>query len=220
VERAPKWVRDLLIIPIVVGIVLAVIGYSLPKFFERGKRLGYTLDGPVEAFRADATAGLSLTVDGIPVTRLFTYRLRLWNSGDESVRDAPVRIVFASAPGFRVFSVRHATAPAYEFGRIVEETPSAYERRFVYSLLNPTNEDVVTFVTNAPASASLYVNIDGVRVSRVETALRLSWLDSASTFASISGLLFAFLGLLTQSQATKIYQWLRRRIEASSRNAS
>jgi len=178
-EGNTTWKRDILLIPLIIGIVLAVVAYALPKFLDRGKRLSYTIDGPT-AFVNTNTAGMvKIVVNGVETTNIFGYRVHLWNSGSVPLTAIPVRFVFeVTNTNFHVFNVSHTTTPRLEFGKIDENGSDASSKRFVYELLNPNDEDVLTFVTDVDASLSVFAKAEGLKMNFVQVSALVSALAS------------------------------------------
>ena len=70
-ETNSNWKRDLLLIPLVVGIVVAAITYVLPKFLEKGKKLSCAIDGPTAYVNQGAIGSLKITIGGKETTNVF-----------------------------------------------------------------------------------------------------------------------------------------------------
>lgn len=159
------WKRDVLLVPIIVGVVLSIAGYFVPKFFEKGKQISYSIEGPTAAF--DFTS--KLIVDGVDVANIYGYKVRVWNSGSAAVQALPVRFQFETqAPDFKIFNVTHETAPKIEFGSIDEKGGDAFSKRFIYQLLNASDQDVLTFSTNTSAPLSVYAKAEGLKLRRID----------------------------------------------------
>lgn len=192
------WFRNLLIIPLSIGVALALVTYVIPKVLEKGKELSDTTEGPSSYLSPETIGNISVTVkvNGVPATRLFVSRIRIWNSGGVSLRGVPVRVVFSpSQPGFRIPGAAHATTPKFEFGRITEEASNdTLAKRFVFELLNLQNQDLITIVTNQTAGLGVYSNVEGMRLKRVEPAESKKW---SVQYALISGVIATFASLLS-----------------------
>jgi hypothetical protein len=121
-EGKTKWARDLLVIPLVVALAGAVFTYVIPKLSEKRSELSYSLDGPTSYVNQQAVGNITIQVNGASTSRLFAYKVRLWNSGGLPLRDLPVRFTFeAQNESFLIFNVNHETTPRYEFGKIDEQ---------------------------------------------------------------------------------------------------
>src|SRR2546423_922934 len=119
------WKRDIVLIPLVIGIVVGLVvwgaSYFLPKLLEKGKRISYTIDGPTAYVNPSAASSVKITVGGVETRNIYGYKVRLWNSGSVPVATLPVRFSFeTSAPSFTVFNTTHDTIPKMEFGKIEE----------------------------------------------------------------------------------------------------
>lgn len=166
-NQPTNWRRDLFVIPLLVGLLVAVGTFFLPKLFVKGKRLTYEIDGPNSYVNTTAIPGVAITLNGSPVANLYGYRVRLWNSGDASITNLPVQCRFSpTSPDFKILSVKHETIPQQEFGKIDEQGSDNVSKRFVYELLNPVDEDTITLVTNQEASFELYAKTEGLQIDR------------------------------------------------------
>lgn len=196
-DNKSKWLRDLLVIPLVVGIIIAVISFGLPRLLDKGKELSYSIDGPTPSISRTGLGDITITVNGVSTPQIYTYRIRLWNSGREPLTNLPVRLVFTTQDvEFRVFSIGHATVPKFEFGAIREDDIDNKSKRFVYELLNSDSQDIVTLVTNSPADLELYSNSEGMRLREDRLRTPSRWISIAGSAASVAGLFAAFLALL------------------------
>lgn len=162
--KGTTWLRDLLISPLIVaiasGLVILVAAYLIPKLLERGKQLSYSVEGPTPIL-----SNVSITVNGLPTAALYTYRVRLWNSGDPSLDNLPVRLVFKEGTrDFRFFAVTHATTPEFEFGDIKESGSDRISKRFVYASLNSGYQDIITLATNEGPKLSVFANMGGLHL--------------------------------------------------------
>lgn len=92
----PKWVRDFLILPLVVGLIVATVTFGLPKLFSEKTELSYEIDGPIRYLNDPAVKGIEVSVSGKTVNDIVAYRVRIWNSGGKPIKKIPVRIVFGS----------------------------------------------------------------------------------------------------------------------------
>jgi hypothetical protein len=199
-ETKSKWLRDLLVIPLIVAIVVAIFTYGFPKLIEKGKELSYTIDGPNAYLNQQAIGNLSIAVNGVTTAKLFTYKVRLWNSGGVPLKDIPVRLVFGEPKsGFRMLGVTHSTTPKYEFAKIQEVGNDSTSTRYVYELLNPGNQDVITLVTNEDPILEFYSNVEGLRVKRIEPQEPKGWLDILSLATTVVAAFASILSILLKT---------------------
>jgi hypothetical protein len=90
----PNWVRDLLLIPLFVGIVVAAFAFVLPRLFAEDLELSYELEGPVGLF--DERVDETVLVRGKEAESVFGYMARVWNSGKKPITELPVRFQFGA----------------------------------------------------------------------------------------------------------------------------
>jgi hypothetical protein len=207
-EGKSKWARDLLVIPLVVALAGAVFAYVIPKLSEKRSELSYSLDGPTSYVNQQAVGNITIQVNGASTSRLFAYKVRLWNSGGISLRDLPVRFTFESQnESFLIFNVNHETTPRYEFGKIDELGSDARSKRYVYQLLNPKDCDIVTFLTNDDSALNVNSKAEGLSVTKVEANEPRGLLNRLSSIGVAVGALLAsfaslFIKLLSDRRGT------------------
>jgi hypothetical protein len=164
-----RWGRDLIFIPLIIGLVIVSIQFGIPKILERNMELSYSIEDPIIYIEPQTIGNLVVEINGEQTSSLYAYKVRIWNSGDLPIKNLPIRFVFdRTESDFKIFSVAHDTKPKYEFGEIVEQGNDTHSKRFIYSLLNSNDEDVVTFLTNYPASLSVYAKLEGLSVKLVK----------------------------------------------------
>ncbi len=176
-EAKSNWLRDLLFIPLFVGIVVALITFLVPKLFEEKNELSYTLDGPTTYIGPNNISGIKVEINGVPSSSLVAYKLRMWNSGGSPLKNVPVRLNFDPSDNkFRIFRITHSTKPQFEFGKITADSIDFSSRRFLFELLNPGDEDTVTILTNQSPPLSLFAKAEGLTLNVVKSKEPTSWL--------------------------------------------
>ena len=206
-KLASRWVRDLLVIPLIVGVVITALAFGLPRLFEKSKELSYEIVPPTRYFFDPSVGRLTIKIDDEEVSNLVTHTIRIWNSGDVPLKQIAIRCVFEgmhvqySAPGrkFRIVSVGHRTIPELEFGNIEEERINRYTRRFIFELLNPGDEDTLTFHVDDPlalAELTVFAKAEGLTVRAMEFSDE-SWMQrNKPIFFGLLGMLGGLMSLL------------------------
>ena len=167
-ELKSRWLRDLLIIPLIVGLIVAIFNFVLPRFFEKEKEISYIIDPPSTYLTKETAGDLKIMINDKPIDSLYAYKVRFWNSGDVSLTELPIRYVFDTLRMWdKVFAAIHETEPEYEFGEIREEGSDSESKRFVYSLLNPGDRVTATFLSNATGNISFHTKAEGLSVNEV-----------------------------------------------------
>ena len=206
-----NWPRDLLIIPLVVGVIVAVVTFGLPRFFREAKELSYMIDEPVSYFDESAIGQVKIEVNDIAVSNLFAYKVRLWNSGDVELKMLPVSFVFKEpSAGFQILNTSHLTTPPHEFGDISAETVSPSKIRFVYELLNPGDQDIITILANGKPDLELFAKAEKLKVESIRAeAQQLGWKDW--DWVKMSAVVMAGIAVIS-SVMTSLFKnfWLRR----------
>lgn len=214
-ESKSIWKRDIFLIPLVIGVVVAVVTYLLPKFFDTEKRLSYTIDGPTAYVNPTASGVVKIAVNGVETTNIFGYKLRIWNSGSLPLMALPVRFVFEPvSSNFHIFNVTHDTIPKRDFGRIEESGSDASSKRFVYELLNPNDEDTLMFVTDVGAPLSVFAKAEGLKTKLVnpESPTMKALLFSMQVVAVLTSIVSSVLTLLMLQAAIRRKTSINRRL--------
>ena len=193
-SKSKSWLT-LFIIPLVIGLIIVLFTFVIPKLFEKGKKLSYSIDGPTAYFDANSLGNIKVVVNDVSTTNLFGYKVRLWNSGGIPLKYLPIRFNFSqNKAGLVFFSITHSTKPSLEFGTIREEGSDDHSKRFVYDLLNPGDEDVVTFLLNESPKLDVYSKSEGLRLQLVKPSEHApDWLIA---MLGISAMLGSFLSLI------------------------
>jgi len=168
-ENTRNWLINLMIIPLVTGLIVAVFQFGLPKLFEKDYELSYLLEEPKILLDQNTIGDIKVEINNIETSLLVSQLVRIWNSGELPIKILPIRYVFeTSSSTFKILMVNHNTEPKYEFGNITLTEIGQYLRRFVYDLLNPRDEVIIIFLTNEVAPLSVYAKGEGFGIKLVK----------------------------------------------------
>lgn len=210
-EKTSIWLRNLLIIPLVVGLIVAVFQFGLPKFFEKDSELSYSLEEPNIHLDKNTMGDVKVEINDIETSLLVAQSARIWNSGELPIKTLPIRYVFeTSTSTFKIFMFTHNTKPKYEFGNITSTEADQYSRRFIYDLLNPGDEVTITFLTNETAPISVYAKSEGLSIKLVEPSDRKAIDLMGVVIAMFASMLSMFL-VLWQLRFLKFIRSIRRK---------
>lgn len=191
------WVRNVVIVPLVIGLITAAFGYWLPKFFAESKQVSYSIEEAVPYLDKNSIGKAVIKVNDILVPEVFVVRVRIWNSGSLPLKNLGVLFEFDQVEeGFRILSTSHDTSPSKEFGAIAETSQSVRSRRFEYGLLNPGDSDSVVFLTTANGNVNVFSKSEGLLLKAVPVESRgFRWYDAAlvAMLASIASTLVELL---------------------------
>jgi hypothetical protein len=215
-----NWKRDLLVIPLVVGIVVAAVTYVFPFLFEKGKQLSYSIDGPIVYLNSEALGKAKITIDGVEATNIFGCKVRIWNSGSVALTSLPIRFVFDKATtNFTIFNVSHDTIPKEEFGKIEEVGSDATSKRFVYELLNPKDQDELTFITDSNVKVSVYSKAEGLQTKQAELNVVNPWFQGLNFILTITSAALALFAYMLKTKRERL-ELEHERISLSIQEAS
>lgn len=166
-SRSP-WVRDLIVLPVMVGFAVTFFAFVLPILFPARIEISYYVQGPTRYLTDNKGAPPRPSrIDCAPGTILVGFEAILWNSGKTPLENIPVTIRFAGgSPLFRVLHDRIETTPPLEFGDIRALDISDDSYRYTVGLLNPGDEIRFILLTNESASLEVYAKAKGLSVRK------------------------------------------------------
>jgi hypothetical protein len=184
----PKWLRDLLLIPLGVGLVVAFVQFALPNMFSPKKEISYKVTGPINQIGTELdnkSLVLEMKISGEPINALYSYKIDISNTGGLSIKDLPIKIMFTNAPSnFRLYGISHKTKPEFEFGEIKQDSKDNTSVRFIYQLLNKSDSDEVNLFVNTKANLNVYAKQDGLKFTKIEEH-DSSWVSLASLILAV-----------------------------------
>jgi len=196
-DRKPKnWIRDLLIIPLIVGLIVAFFTYLLPKLLDKGKQLSFSIDDTVTYLDTNTQEleGMNISVNDQPISNLYLYKIDIWNSGDLPLLDLSIRLVFNAEDNvLNLFTINHNTSPKFQFGNIDEQIIDNHTIIYTYELLNPDNEDEIVILADRSVPLDLYAKSEGVKIKRVEQRDFSIWLILGAGFLSTGASIMAII---------------------------
>lgn len=167
-EKYSSWIRELLIVPLMVGLIVTAFAFGLPKILADSKEVSYTVEQPLTYLDKVSIGSATVKVNDVPVPEVFAVKVRIWNSGDLPLKDIGIRFDLTSHDkDFSILSVNHNTQPSKEFGGIAEQGSEGQSKRFLYQLLNPKDEDTLIFLTTAKANLEVYAKAESLSVKAV-----------------------------------------------------
>lgn len=168
-EKKSIWLKNPLIIPLAVALIVVIFQFVLPKLFEKGNELSYSLEEPKTHLDQNTIGDIKVKINNIETSLLVSQSARIWNSGGLPIKMLPIKYIFeTSSSTFKILMVNHNTKPKYEFGNITSTETDQYSRRFVYDLLNPGDEATIIFLTNEVAPLSVYAKGEGLSIKLIK----------------------------------------------------
>lgn len=205
-EKKSIWLKNLVIIPLIVGLIVVIFQFGLPKLFEKDNELSYSLEEPKIYLDQNSAGDPKVEINNIETSLLVSQSARIWNSGGFPIKMLPIRCIFeTSSSKFKIFLVKHSTKPKYEFGNITSTEADQYTRRFVYDLLNPGDEVTITFFTNIVAPLSVYAKGEGLSIKLIKPEKRFL------LFVTLGAMIGAILSFLLKSFQSFYVKKLKRK---------
>lgn len=192
-----KWFRDLLLPTLIVGILgWVVLGLLIPKLTKSKKQITYEISPPINFLDKKALGEVKIEVNDIETPELHATKVHVQNTGNISIKELPIRFVLeGDSDSLIIFNIVHETNPKYEFGKISLEQKTPKSVRFIYGLLNPGDEDIVTFLTNMPAIVTVHAKAEDVSVKAAPIGSKDYWSRNIYIIVALASLLTSFLSL-------------------------
>jgi len=209
-SKKSRWL-ELVIIPLLVGVVLVIFSFILPILFEKEKEISYIIDPPSAYLTEKTTSGLKVKINDVNTVSLYAYKVSFWNSGDIPLKKLPIRYTFdveEEETEFQIFNVIHETESKSEFGQIREEGSDATSKRFIYPLLNPDERETATFLSNAMGIMSFDTKAESLSVKQVQPFRGEKLIEHTSVIIGITASLLALIIRLSYLKLTQIFQTL------------
>ncbi len=157
-----------LLIPLIVGGVIALVQFGLPYFFSDKKELTYNILDPITYFDKNVVGELEIIIDGKKSTALFSNQFFIENTGQIPLKNVPVRINFETQDSlFQIYKYLIETQPPYEFGDI-ETSAGKHNVSLDIELLNPKDKISINILTNTKVLAELYSKSEGMTLNRAQ----------------------------------------------------
>lgn len=190
-----KKIYKYLLIPLIVGLIIAIIQFGLPYFFGDKKELTYTIFEPITYFDKNSVGELNIVIDGIESNALFSNQIILENTGQIPLKNIPITIHFSAQDTlFKIYNYTIQTQPPVEFGNI-EKNLRSTDLSLKVELINPKDKIFVNVLTNSKCESNVYAKSEGMILSKAETQEGKKennfsfWL---ALFASVISTIFAF----------------------------
>lgn len=204
-EKKSIWLKNPWIIPLAVALIVVIFQFILPKLFEKGNELSYSLEEQKIHLDQNTIGDIKVKINNIETSLLVSQSARIWNSGGFPIKMLPIRYRFeTSSSTFKILMVNHNTKPKYEFGNIASTEADQYSRRFVYNLLNPGDEVTIVFLINEEAPLSVYAKGEGLSIKLIKPErARLLFGIGVISGALLSALLTFFQNLYVKKLKRK-----------------
>lgn len=183
------------LIPLIVGLIVALIQFGLPYIFGDKKELTYKIIEPVTYFDKNSVGDLNIVINGVESNALFSNQFIFENTGQIPLKDIPIIIHFSNQDTlFKIYNYTLQTEPLIQFGNIEKQLKQT-DLSLKVELINPKDRIFVNVLTNTKRESKVYSKSEGMFLSKAETkeenaANKFSfWL---ALFASVLSTIFAF----------------------------
>jgi hypothetical protein len=162
-----NWWINIILVPLLIGIIIAFVQYGLPLFFEKKTELSYSIEDPIINIDKNTVDNIDIKINNISTGTLIGQTIHVWNSGNKPIEKLPITYLFKSEDNnFAILASSHDTKPNYEFGSISLLEKTNKSRRYLYELLNPKDEFNAIFLVNDISSIELYAKQSGLNIKQ------------------------------------------------------
>lgn len=198
VEINTKWLRDVLIIPLIIGLVVAFFQFALPIISEKDVELSYSIEEPKLQIDKTNMGDVKVEINDIETSILYSQSIKIWNSGKTPIKSLPIRyLVETSNQNYKIFFVSHNTNPKYEFGNITMVEETQVSKKYIYNLINPGDQFTITFLTNGKKPQNVYTKGEGLNVKQIKPQDESQYNTRLSIFATAVAFFTQILLLVT-----------------------
>ena len=114
-----NWWINIIVVPLIIGIIIAFVQFGLPLFFEKKTEISYSIEDPIINIDKNKMGDVEIRINNISTGALIGQTIRIWNSGNEPIEKLPITYLFeTSNNNFAILTSSHDTKPKYEFGPI------------------------------------------------------------------------------------------------------
>jgi hypothetical protein len=212
-----KNIYRLFLIPLFVGLIIAIIQFGLPYFFKEKKELTYKIIEPISYFDPSKVSELEIIINGAQSKSLVSNQFNIENSGQIPLKDIRFRINFlAQDTLFKIYSYSYETQPKFEFGPIKPKLLNG-NLQLTFDLLNPGDKIFINVLTNSKVNTEVYSKSEGMILNRAtddkdssKDKERLSFI--LAILGSILSTLLAFLTITKSVTSIKEIKTLMDRL--------
>jgi hypothetical protein len=202
---------DIIVFPIIVGVILLLAQIIIDKSNRSKKELGYNISEPQTYLERNNIGELKVYIDTVRINSLYSYGVLIKNTGNVAIKDQPIRYTFnTQEKDFKILNKALKTKPREEFGSIKLDTSGSYFARYTYSLINPEDEIFTTFLTNQLAALEVFAKSDDLKFREIQKSRSSPW------FIAISSIIGAILALILQLFSDKFIRRIKNVFTASS----
>lgn len=190
-----KKIYKYFLIPVFVGIIVALIQFGLPYILGDKKELTYKIFEPVTYFDKNSVGDLNIIINGIESNALFSNHFEFENTGQIPLNDIPITIHFSNQDTlFKIYNYTIQTVPPLEFGNIEKQLKQT-DLLLKVELINPDDRIYVNILTNNKRESNVYAKSEGMILNKAEIKEDKSENNSSfllAFFASVLSTIIAF----------------------------
>jgi hypothetical protein len=150
------------LIPLIVGIIVAIIQFGLPYVIKEKKEITYKIFEPISYLDPDKIGTLKIEINGVLSPSLFSNQYTIENTGQIPLREISVLINFNTTDSlFTIYNHSIDTQPKFEFGVINTEIIN-HNIKFTIELLNPKDKIHFNVLTNLKVPSELFSKSEGM----------------------------------------------------------
>lgn len=187
-------IKEFIIYPLIVGLIVAFFTYFLPMLTEKRKKIEFDIEQPISYLQPDKVGNLDIKINGFDTKQLNSYTVNLKNTGNLPVKNLEVLFAFSQLEKeFKILTEFHKTKPAFQFGKIQKLESDSISEKYNYDLFNPGDEAILTILTSKNGKLDVYAKQEELSFLKMN---KTKWYDKWGHWIEIVPVLLAVIASL------------------------
>jgi hypothetical protein len=159
-----KNILIIFVIPLIIGIIVALFEFVLPKLTKDKEELSYHIATPISLIDNEITNNIDITVNGKKTQYLYNIQIDIENTGNIPLKNIPISLIFQNIDtNFTIYNYNLLTEPKYEFGKI--DVTKAFDNiRLIVTLINVGDKIHLSVFTNKDNLPKFYSKAENMKV--------------------------------------------------------
>jgi len=153
------------LVPLTVGIFVAIFQFLLPKLTKEKKELTYLIHNPISIIDNSISKNIDLEINGLKTKSLYSTQIVVENTGNVPLKNIPVSVLFETEDStFSIYNHNLETVPKIEFGKL-NVNKSKNKIRLLIELFNQSDKINLNVLTNKNIRPDIYSKTEAMVLS-------------------------------------------------------
>lgn len=196
------------LIPLFVGVVVALVQFVLPYFFKESKELTYKVTDAIVYFDPQKIGKLEIKINGTQSKYLVSNQYLVENTGQIPLKKVPITFHFSSTDTiFKIYNLSFETDPKIEFGKVSSSFHDD-NAKLEIELLNPGDRIFVNILTNLKVKSEVYSKSEGMTFRKEAVTASGNNKDNSFLYSIIASILSVILASFVKSKSISPFKEL------------